>query len=321
MAVPSGTFQTYAAVGNAESVADVIYDMSPEKHPFMSNITRGSATATYEQWQTDALDAATANNITIEGDDATNNTATPTVMYANYTQLSDRVAQVATTQDKVKKYGRKSEMSRELAKQMRILKNDVEKRLCSTQAASAGSAGAGRECAGIGAWLWGNDVKKGAAATTVTVTSGAPLTDPTAGTAGTYTEANLKTALQYCWEDGGEPNMVLVGAFNKQRNSAFTGIATQYRDNPQVGSATIIGSADVYVGEFDTVNIVASHFTPTNNVYVLDTSTWEVMFLQPFAIEPLAKTGHSIRKMVFAEYTLKANYPNANAKIYTTTTA
>ena len=321
MAAPSGTFQTYQAVGNAESVADIIYDMSPTKHPFMSNIGRGKATATYEQWQTDALDAATADNITIEGDDATNNTANPTVIYGNYTQLSDRVAQVSTTQDRVKKYGRKSEMQRELAKQMRILKNDVEKRLCSTQAASAGTAATGRECAGIGAWLWGNQVKKGAAATTVAVTSGAPTTDPTAGTAGTYTEANLKTALQYCWEDGGEPNMVLVGAHNKQLNSAFTGIATQYRDNPQVGSATIIGSADVYVGEFDTVSIVASHFTPANNVYVLDTSTWEVLFLQPFTIDALAKIGHSVRKMVSAEYTLKANYPNANAKIYSTTTS
>ena len=121
MAVPSGTFQTYQAVGNAESVADIIYDMSPTKHPFMSNVGRGSAAATFEQWQTDALDAATADNITIEGDDATNNTANPTVIYGNYTQLSDRVAQVSTTQDRVKKYGRKSEMQRELAKQMILL--------------------------------------------------------------------------------------------------------------------------------------------------------------------------------------------------------
>ena len=201
------------------------------------------------------------------------------------------------------------------------IRDSCEVRLCSAQAASAGTAATGRECAGIGAWLWNNQVKKGAAATTVTVTSGAPTTDPTAGTAGTFTEANLKTAIQYCWEDGGEPNMVLVGAHNKQLASAFSGIATQYRDNPQAGPATIIGAADICVSDFATVNIVPSHFSPANNVYVLDTSTWEVLFLQPFKQEPLAKTGHSIRRMISAEYTLKASSPEANAKIYTTTTS
>jgi hypothetical protein len=212
-------------------------------------------------------------------------------------------------------------MSHQIAKRSRELKRDIEAALTGTQAAEDGSAATARQIAGVGAWLWDNQVKKGTAATTVTVTSGAPTTSPTAGTAGTFTEANLKTAIQYCWTDGGDPNMVLVGAHNKQLASSFSGIATQYRDNPQKGPGVIIGAADVYVSDFGTVNIVPSRFSPANNVYVLDTSTWEVCYLRPIQQKPLAKTGDSERRQLLAEYTLKAQSPNANAKIYTTTTS
>lgn len=321
MAVPTGTLQTYQAIGNREALADMIYDISPTETPFMSNAGRGKATATFEEWQTDALDAATADNIVIEGDDATTNTASPTTRLGNYTQISDKTPRVARTQDAVNSAGRRKEMSYQIVKRGKELKRDIEKRLCSTQAAAVGTAATGRQCAGIGAWLWTNQVKKGSAATTVAVTAGAPTTDPTAGTAGTFTEANLKTAISNCWTQGGSPNMVLVGSHNKQVASGFSGIATQYRQNPQKGPGVIIGAADVYVSDFETVNIVPSRFTPTDNVYVLDMEYWEVKYLDPIQKKPLAKTGHSDRQLIWAEYTLCAKAPDSSSKIFTTTTS
>jgi hypothetical protein len=65
--------------------------------------------------------------------------------------------------------------------------------------------------------------------------------------------------------------------------------------------------------------IVASRFTETDIVYVLDTEYWEVCYLQPIQQEPLSKTGHSDRRMIFAEYTLEAKNPSASGKSYTTT--
>jgi len=321
MAVPTGTYKTYEAVGNREDLANVVYDISPTETPFMSNIERGSCSSTLHEWQTDSLDAATAANKTLEGDDATTNTASATIRLGNYTQLADKVPRVSLTQEAMDSAGRKSEMSYQIMKRSKELKRDIETTLCGLQAADDGSAATARAAAGVACFLWNNQVKKGSAATTVTVTSGAPTTAPTAGTAGTFTEANLKTAMQYSWTDGGEPNMVLVGAHNKQLASAFSGIATQYRDNPQAGAATIIGAADVYVSDFGTVNIVASRFTPAANVYVLDSSTWSVRYLQPIQKKDLAVTGHSMRKLIFAEFTLRCNSPEANAKIYTTTTS
>jgi hypothetical protein len=43
MSVPSGTYQTYQAVGRREDLTDVIHDISPTKTPFMSSIGKGDA--------------------------------------------------------------------------------------------------------------------------------------------------------------------------------------------------------------------------------------------------------------------------------------
>ena len=323
MAKVSGTLQTYQARGNRESLADMIYDISPMDFPFMSNISRGKAQATFEEWQTDVLASATADNITIEGDEATYNTVVATVRLGNRTQISDKAIIVSRTQDIVSKAGRKREYSRELAKRGKELKRDIERRLCSDQASAIGTAAGGRECAGLGSWLWNNQIKvgPGTTGTTITITSGAPTTDPVNGTATAFTEANLKNCISACWDDGGSPNMVLVGSFNKQRASNFAGIATQYRDNPKASQATIIGAADVYVSDFGTLNIVPTRFSENDICYVIDTEYWEVRYLDPIQSKPLAETGHASKGLIWAEYTLCAKNPASSGKVYNLTTS
>lgn len=323
MAVPTGTFKTYEAIGNREDLANMIYDISPTETPLVSNIGRGSCTNTKTEWQTDVLEAATVANKVLEGDDATTDTAVATVRLANICQISDKVPRVSGTQDAMDSAGRRSEMSYQVAKRGKELKRDIEKTLCGTQAGDDASAATARAAAGLGTFCWTNKVKLGVGttATVVTVTSGFPSTAVTGGTAAQITEANLKSALAQAWTAGGDPNMVLCGSFNKQTISTFTGIATQYRDNPKATQATIIGAADVYVGDFGTVNIVPSRFTPTNVVYVIDTSSMEACYLRPIQMTDLAKTGDSMRKQLLAEYTLKVNSPDSNAIILTTTTS
>lgn len=85
MAAPTGTFQTYQAIGNREDLEDILFDISPTETPFVSKIAKIKAKARLHEWQTDALDAAAANS-QIEGDDAVTNTAVPTVRLTNYCQ-------------------------------------------------------------------------------------------------------------------------------------------------------------------------------------------------------------------------------------------
>lgn len=321
MAVPTGTFTRYELIGDREDLMDAIYDISPTDTVFMTNAKRGKATSTFHEWQTDALAAASTSNAQVEGDDPGASTADPTKRYGNYTQIAWKVPRVTGTNRALTHAGAGDEYSYQIAKRTKELKRDVETSLLSTHAATTGVAASARVCAGMATWLWDNVKALGASATTPTVTSGAPGTAPTAGTAATFVEQNLKDVIADCWTDGGDVNVVLTGSWNKQKASAFAGIATQYRDNQQTGPAVIIGAADVYVSDFGQVSIVASRFMPPANVYVLDMEYWSVDYLRPFQKVDLSKTGDSDRCMILAEFTLGALAPTSSGKVYTTTTS
>jgi hypothetical protein len=319
MAVPAGTFQTHQAVGNREDLSDVIFDISPMDTPFQSNAGRGKADAVLHEWQTDSLDAAVTTNAHIEGDDTVSNTAAPTSRLANRTQIMKKSPRVAGTQQAVNSAGRGNEMSYQIAKRGRELKRDLESTLLGLQAATAGAAASARVMAGFASFCWTNQTKLTAstAATTVTVTAGAPTTAPTAGTAGTFVEQNIKDCIGSCWDNGGDPTLILTGRTDKQLASAFSGIATQYKEN-NTGPAAIIGAADVYVSDFGTHQIVADRFMPAGNVYCIDLEYVDVAYLRAFEQTELAKTGDSDRRQLLVEATLCVKAPDSHGKIYTT---
>lgn len=321
--VPGGTFTGYAAIGEREDLQDIIYDISPMDTPFMSNAGRGRASAVFHEWQTDELAAASSTNAQVEGDDYNADTATPTVRLGNYTQISAKAPRVTGTLRAVNTAGRRDELSYQIAKRGRELKRDIESALLGLQAADDGSAATARSLAGVASWLFNNQVKKGTAATTPTVTSGAPTTAPTAGTAATFVEADLKSIVKQCWDNGGNPTVIMTGSFNKQVASGFAGIGTQFRDvqPSEVMPGSIVGAADIYISDFGQHQIVANRFMPSGNVYALDMEYFEVAYLRPIQQEDLAKTGDSDRKLLIAEYTLCAKEPKSSGKIYTTTTS
>jgi hypothetical protein len=303
MAVPSGTTQTYQVVGRREDLTDVIHDVTPTETPFMSAIGKGEAKNTFHEWQTDALASASGSNAVIEGDDPGNDSITATVRLGNYTQLSDKVIQVASSQRAATNAGRGDELSYQLMKRSKELKRDIETRLTGNYASVAGAAGTARECAGFEAWIQTNDSRGAGGANTAF--SGGIQAAATDGTQRVYTETLLKDVLQLCWENGGEPSLVMVGAFNKKAMSSFAGIADQIRDTGNK-RATIVGAADVYVSDFGQLDIVANRFSRTRSALVVDPSMWKLCYYQRFKTEDLAKTGHSDRKMLSVEFTLEA---------------
>lgn len=305
MAVPTGTMQTYQQVGIREQLADTIYDISPTETPFLTMAKRGKASNTKAEWQTDALAAADGNNAVIEGDDATTNTAAPTTRLANYTQIMDKVVRTTSTANAVNTAGRKRELSYQVSKRSLELKRDMETRLTGNYGATIGSATHARQLAGLGAWYETNASRgTGGTAGGFTTTKALAATDATASNVRTFTEALLKTVIRDVWNAGGDPRVILVGGFNKQKASTFEGIATQYRENRGTKHATILGAADVYVSDFGEHRIIPDRFSRDREAHVLDMDYWEVQYLQSFKIEPLAKTGHSDRRMLSVEFTL-----------------
>jgi hypothetical protein len=305
MAVPSGTYQTYQAVGRREDLTDVIHDISPTKTPFMSSIGKGSAAQKNHEWQTDALAAADGTNKVIEGDDPSNDSATATVRLGNYTQLMDKVIQVASSNRVGAKAGRDDELSYQRSKRIKEIKRDMEARLTGNYASAAGAAGTARECAGFEAWIQTN-VSRGTGGSS-TAFSGGIQAAATDGTQRAFDESMLKTVLAAMADNGGEVDgaMVLMGSFNKQAASTFEGIAQQRQ---QAGGqlATIVAGADVYVSDFGRVNMVYSQFSRTRSALVVDPNMWKLCYYQPFKVEDLAKTGHSDRQLLSVEFTLEA---------------
>jgi hypothetical protein len=260
----------------------------------MSTVGRTKAKNTYHEWQTDTLASVNLDNAQVEGADAVSPTLTPTERVGNYTQISDKVVQVSVTDDVVDKAGRSTETAYQLAKASAEIKRDMESILLSDQAKDAGTASTPRKLGGLGSWITTNAVD----------TAGAEMT-----------EDMLKEAVLKAYTEGGEPSMLLVSPANKQVVSTFAGIAEQRYQAPKSSPTTIIGSADVYLSDFGTLNVVPDRFLSDEISYVLDPSMASVAYLRPFKKTKLAKMGDSEKHLMNVEYTLVVKNEKAHAVI------
>ena len=286
------TYKTYDTIGIREDLQNAIYDISPTTTPFMSTVGRTTAKNTLHEWQTDSLAAVNLDNAQVEGADAVAPTLTPTTRVGNYTQISDKVVQVSTTDDKVDKAGRSTETAYQLSKASAEIKRDMESILLSDQAKDAGTSSTARKLGGLATWLTTNVVD-------------------TAGAA--PTEDNLKEAVLKAYTEGGEPTVLLVSPANKQVVSGFPGIAEQRYQAPSTGQTKIVGAADVYLSDFGTLSVVPDRFLSDDISYVLDPSMANVAYLRPFKSTKLAKMGDSEKTMMNVEYTLVVKNEAAHA--------
>ncbi len=308
---------SYTGKGIAESFEDIIFDISPEDTPLLSMAKRMSAGQTYHQWQTDALAAATTN-ANVEGDDASFATLAATTVLGNYTQISRKTVQISNTYDVVRKYGRKSEVAYQLMKAGKELKRDMEYAIVRNQASSAGGAATARTSAGIESWIVNRVIATGSTSGTTPGFSGGTVAAPTDGTSVTFIEADLKSALQLAWTDGGEPSTILMSATNKARFSGFAGIATKFNNAQGTTQATITGAADVYVSDFGNHTVKLDRFMRDQAVLCIDPGYVGLASLRPMSKEELAKTGDSTKWLLTAEYALVVQNPDAHAKVQNT---
>ena len=316
MAIVANTFTRYSAVGIREDLSNVIYNISPEETPFISNIGRENVKNTYFEWQTDSLAAASDANAALEGDDVASFTAvSPTSRIGNYTQISTKNVVISGTLEALDKAGRRSELTYQLAKLGSELKRDMESALLANQSPVAGNTTTARRTAGLPAFIKTNtDFGTGGADT-------AGIAARTDGTQRAFTEDQLKDVIAKVWESGGTPKMLMVGSHNKQVASGFTGIATRFRDVPAGQQAQIVGAADVYVSDFGTVNIVPNRFQRARDAFVVDPQYASMAVLRPIQQMELAKTGDAEKRLMLVEYGLKVNNEAAHGIVADLTTS
>lgn len=315
MAVPTNALQTFAMVGIREDLSDTITMISPYDTPLYSMAAKSKCKNRTPEWQRDSLRAANGSNATIEGDDVTGDSVGQPERLKNVVQLMDEVVIVSTTAEAVDAAGRKSEIGRAVAKAGKALKTDVETRVTGNYASVLGAAGTAGQMAGAEAWIETN-ISSGVGGSSTGWNTGTGLVEAaTDGTQRAFTETLLKGVIKSCWQGGGEPSIIMVGPFNKQAASAFTGIAQQTNNIDGHNKVVIYGAADVYKSDFGVHKIVPNRFSRDRTALVLDPKTWGVAFLQPWKTEPLAKTGHSTKRLLSAEMTLICREEKANGKV------
>jgi hypothetical protein len=281
----------------------------------MSMIPHVTATQMNHEWQTDSLAAAAANAV-IEGDDVAAGASTPTTRLGNITQLSQKAARVTSRARAVNTAGRADELVYQMElKRARELRRDVETALLSNKPKVTGNDTTAPELAGIGAWIATND-DFGATGSSPSPVDGTDARND--GTQRLFTEDLLKNVLKLCFDQGGYPDKLLVGAFNRQVASSFTINKTVMQ---KAEDSTLHATFSVYDSDFGSLTIIPDRFMRTRDALVLQTDMWAFATLQDFHSFDLAKTGHSDARVVAVEYTLEARNEASSGGVFDLTTS
>ena len=317
MTLETNAFTSYASIGNREDLSDVIYRISPTDTPFLSGIDKEKASGVYHEWQTQALASASSSNAHLEGDGEAAVAATATVRLGNYCQISKKLPRVTGTEMVIDKAGRGNEMAYQEMLKGAELKTDIESALlASTTAQNAGNTTTIRRAGPCHSYL----------ATNVDVTStssnngnGTTVSTPN-DTTRAFTESLLKSVLQAIWTQGGKPDVVMTGAFNKQQFSTFTGRSSVTED---AKAKKITANVTAYESDFGTLKVVANRFQRARDVFVFQMDMWAIAYLngRRMVSEELGKTGDSIMKHIISEYTLVARNEKSSGWIADLTAA
>lgn len=325
----ANTIETYDNTLIREDLEQQYSMISPEEVPFQTAIGVGEAASnTYTEWSIVDLQEPSTSNRVIEGEDTPpNDDGTLGRRIGNYTQISDKVVSVSHTSEAVDAAAENVQrMAAQIALKLKEMKRDMEVMLTQNIVAAPGSSGAARSAAGLPAWLTSNIVlgATGAAPALSGTTTGYPDTALTPGTAVALTEDNLNDVIESCWNAGAEPSIIMVNSNNKRViSNTFTGNSTRYKD---AIDKRLTAAIDVYDSDFGELTVVPNRFLSTTaadnySVYVLDPDFAELKFLEAPRQKELAETGHAMRRLLWAEYTLKIHNEAAHGAIHATTGA
>ena len=225
-----------------------------------------------------------------------------TTRVGNICQILWKTGGVSATQEVVNKAGRDSELARQKVLKTIEIKRDFEIRAIGNYAAVQESGATTRKFAGIQAFITSND-NRGSGGSDGGFSASPGPSAATDGTQRTWSEAILKSVQNTAFSNGGKPTMLFMGPSHKQQASAFTGIADIRKDAGN-GQATIVGAADMYVGDFGQLTFVAHPYALTRAAVFVDPKMAAVGTLRGLQSTALAKTGDNERFLITMERTL-----------------
>lgn len=310
------TFTTSNAVGEKESLADIIYRLDTSETPIFSSAEKITTNGVFYEWQVQELAAAATDNHVNEGADATFATPTATSRLGNYHQISVKDFAISGTLESVDKAGRERESAYQKVLKSLELRRDIEKSIGDTNVAR--SASDPRKSASLITWMTNVSKPSDMGHGTGDGTDTADLT----GTARALTLAQIESANQEAWEDGGNPQILVCSATNKANISNLSAAGTNLvtnQVNATAGTApSFVGAVSVFLTDFGELQLTPSRFLSNDKLFIIDPDYVSIGTLngRNFAESELSKTGDADKTQIVTEFTLVVKSPKAHAAVF-----
>jgi hypothetical protein len=264
------------------------------------------ASARLHEWQEDALEAI-KENVNIEGSDAGTDTSITPVLKTASCQIFKETVNISRTLERVKKYGRASEMNYQTMKRKLALVRDEESAVTGAPNGVGRQVGVStdpRELPSIYSQTYLGDTGNEVATTNVIYATADNLVGGVDITSTEQLETNLVTCLQHVYENGGNPSVIVTDTATV---GYFPSFALSAGRNVDVVGGDLYNFVDVYRSQYGSCDVMSSR--SMNNVaaekaiLVLDPEYLATPILDPTHDYALAKDGDRERREIVREST------------------
>jgi len=288
--------QTYDDGNRLEDVMLAVIQLSPTDTPFISGIAKTRASNTFHQWPEDTL-SSRGDNANVEGSSFSFGTVTAPSRISNLTQIFDKTYHVSSTERWVQGAGVDDQFLYQQQKALMEIGNDLEHTFIRGSRAS-GNASTARRMAGALNFITTN---------ATAVASGTKLT-----------ESFYNGLAEMCWDEGGRPDEVYVGAKLKRIISSFTAGSTK---NIASADKRLTLAVDVYESDFGVQKIFLARDMLTgavaNAIMMIENRKFKMAIGEPVNVLPTSEVSqdtHGTKGVIRGEMTLEVLGERHNAK-------
>ena len=220
----------------------------------------------------------------------------------NYTQIFQDDVRISRTMNKLSQYGKVGdEFDYQAAKRVPEMTRLIEKSFFHGVRASGSGTASARAFGGMDYFmeLASASVAGGVVANTQSLSGSA------------ITRKDIEDTIQSCWDDGGNPNLIICNGWVKRKIDAmFEGFVRTERQEDRGG--VMISTIDTNYGSLD---ILMSRWCPKTKMYIVESDYIGFLSYDPFFQEMLAKTGDAVKGQVVGEYGLVVKNAGAHGRI------
>lgn len=309
------TLTTATKIGERETLSDVIARIDSDETPIYSGAQKRTNNGIFAEFLVQELATAATNNHRAEGADMTDTGVTALTRFGNYHQVSTRGFIISGTVETVDKAGIESEIAYQTILAGLDLRRDIEKMIGDTNVAR--DSGSPRKSASLITWITNGDKPSDMDFATGDGSDVADLT----GTARSLTLAQIDTAMQAAWTDGGNPRLLVASAGNRANISDLsqsgTNLVTNQVNTTAAKPVSFNGAVSILFNDFGQLEVIPSRFMSNDKVFLIDPDHVAIGALngRNFVEQEIAPTGDAQKRQILCEWTLMPDAPKAHSAV------